>query len=184
MAFNAGTRLGAYEILSAVGAGGFGEVYKARDTRLNRTVAIKILSERVSNNAESRQRFEREAQTIAGLKHPNICVLYDIGQQDGTDFLVMEYIEGETLANRLTRGPLPLDQVLKVAIESAKSSLACATLQPPQMPSGNSKPRRGALDVAATLLQRVFDGGAAALLDICFENQLRKILGLGRSPSR
>src|SRR2546425_1924181 len=119
MALKAGTRLGAYEILSAIGAGGFGAVYKARDTRLNRTVAIKVLSEQISNNTESRQRFEREAQTIAGLKHPNICVLYDVGRQDGIDFLVMEYIEGETLANRLTRGPLPLDLALKVAIEIA-----------------------------------------------------------------
>src|SRR5438876_9900010 len=119
MALQVGAKLGVYEILGALGAGGFGAVYKARDTRLNRTVAIKVLSEHVSNNTESRQRFEREAQTIAGLKHPNICVLHDVGQQDGIDFLVMEYIEGETLANRLRRGPLPLDQALKVAIEIA-----------------------------------------------------------------
>src|SRR5471030_773008 len=119
MALKTGDRIGSFEILSSIGAGGFGAVYKARDTRLNRTVAIKVLSEHISSNTEARQRFEREAQTIAGLKHPNICVLHDVGQQDGIDFLVMEYIEGETLANRLTRGPLPLDQALKVAIEIA-----------------------------------------------------------------
>src|SRR5439155_16516417 len=99
MIFTAGSKLGPYEILSAIGAGGQGEVYKARDTRLNRTVAIKVLSSHFSDNAEMKARFEREAQTIAGLNHPNICVLYDcvlydVGHQDGTDYLVMEYLEG------------------------------------------------------------------------------------------
>src|SRR5215470_8306257 len=103
-----GTRLGPYEILSPLGAGGMGEVYKASDTRLNRTVAIKVLPTHFSENAEMKQRFEREAQTIAALNHPNICTLYDVGQQAGVDFLVMEYLQGETLAQRLTRGALPL----------------------------------------------------------------------------
>src|SRR5262245_24143148 len=104
MTFNAGTKLGPYEILSAIGAGGQGEVYQARDTRLNRTVAIKVLSAHLSENTEMKARFEREAQTIAGLNHPHICVLYDVGHQDGTDYLVMEYLEGQTLAaNRRRR---------------------------------------------------------------------------------
>jgi Tol biopolymer transport system component/predicted Ser/Thr protein kinase len=112
-----GTQLGPYEILSAIGAGGMGEVYRARDTRLDRIVAIKILPDHLSDRAELRERFEREARTIASLNHPHICTLYDIGHQDGTDFLVMEYLEGETLAERLKKGPLPLDQVLQHAIE-------------------------------------------------------------------
>ena len=114
-----GERLGPYEVLSAIAAGGMGEVYKARDTRLNRIVAIKVLPEQFANRAELRQRFEREARTIASLNHAHICTLYDVGQQDGTDYLVMEYLEGETLAERLKKGALPLEQVLKYAIEIA-----------------------------------------------------------------
>jgi len=117
MAIQAGQRLGPYEILSAIGAGGMGEVYRARDTRLERIVAVKILPDHLSDKAELRERFEREARTVASLNHPHICTLHDIGQQDGTDFLVMEYLEGETLAERLKKGPLPLDQVLQYAIE-------------------------------------------------------------------
>src|SRR6202007_244348 len=117
MAILSGKRLGPYEILSPIGAGGMGEVYRARDTRLERVVAVKILPDHLSDRAELRERFEREARTIASLNHPHICPLYDIGQQDGTDFLVMEYLEGETLAERLKKGPLPLDQVLQYAIE-------------------------------------------------------------------
>src|SRR5438874_10204041 len=119
MALTSGTRLGPYEILAPLGAGGMGEVYRARDTRLDRTVAVKILPAHLSSNPEARHRFEREARTIASLNHANICTLHDIGRQDGTDFLVMEYLEGETLAVRLTKGPLPLDQVLRSAIEIA-----------------------------------------------------------------
>src|SRR6202521_5001845 len=114
-----GRRLGPYEILSAIGAGGMGEVYKARDNRLDRIVAIKVLPTHLADRPELRERFEREARTIATLNHPHICTLYDIGQQDGTDYLVMEYLEGETLAQRLKKGPLPLDQVLRYAIEIA-----------------------------------------------------------------
>src|SRR5215813_3994146 len=117
----AGTRLGHYEILSAIGAGGMGEVYKARDTRLNRQVAVKILPEHVSHDPERKQRFEREAQTIASLDHPNICVLYDVGHESGTDFLVMEYLEGQTLADRLQKGPLPLDDVIEYATQIASA---------------------------------------------------------------
>jgi eukaryotic-like serine/threonine-protein kinase len=115
----AGSRLGPYEILSPIGAGGMGEVYKARDTRLDRTVAIKVLPDHLSKNEEVRQRFEREAKTISQLSHPHICALYDVGNQDGVEFLVMEYLEGETLADRLSKGPLPLEQTLRYGIEIA-----------------------------------------------------------------
>jgi serine/threonine protein kinase len=144
MSLQPGTHLGPYEILAQIGAGGMGEVYKARDPRLNRIVAIKTLPAHLAERAELRERFKREAETIANLKHPNICVLYDIGYQQlplediasasdvasrqagasgapgpsqGVHYLVMEYLEGETLAHRLLKGPLPLDQVLKYAIE-------------------------------------------------------------------
>ncbi len=119
MPLAAGTRLGPYEILSPIGAGGMGEVYKARDTRLERTVAVKVLPPHVADRPEFRQRFEREARAIAALNHPHICTLHDIGEQDGIHFLVMEHLEGETVAARLGRGPLPVDQVLAYAIEIA-----------------------------------------------------------------
>jgi len=119
MAIFPGQRLGPHEILSAIGAGGMGEVYKARDTRLDRIVAIKVLPAHLADRADLRERFEREARTIASLNHPHICTLYDIGHQDGTDFLVMEYLEGETLAQRLLKGPLPLEQVMQYAVEIA-----------------------------------------------------------------
>src|SRR5713226_5840358 len=114
-----GTRLGPYEILAPLGAGGMGEVYKARDTRLERTVAVKVLPSHLSSSAEVRQRFEREAKTISQLSHPHICALYDVGNQDGVEFLVMEYLEGETLADRLAKGPLPLEQTLRYGVEIA-----------------------------------------------------------------
>src|SRR6202163_2593785 len=119
MAILTGRRLGPYEILSAIGAGGMGEVYKARDTRLDRIVAIKVLPTHLADRSELRERFEREARTIASLNHPHICTLFDIGQQDGIDYLVMEYLEGEMLAQRLLKGSLPLEQVLQYAIEIA-----------------------------------------------------------------
>ena len=112
-----GRRIGPYEILSAIGAGGMGEVYKARDNRLARVVAIKVLPTHLADSSELRERFDREAKTIASLNHPHICVLHDIGQQDGIDYLVMEYLEGETLAQRLAKGSLPIPQVLQYAIE-------------------------------------------------------------------
>src|SRR5580692_8505417 len=117
MGLVAGTKLGPYEIQSALGAGGMGEVYRARDTRLERTVAIKILPERLSSNSELRARFEREARAVSSLNHPHICHLYDIGSQDGTAYLVMEYLEGETLADRLRKSALPLKQVLEFGVQ-------------------------------------------------------------------
>ena len=112
-------RLGPYEIVARVGAGGMGEVYKATDTRLGRTVAIKVLPAHVAGDPAFRARLEREAKAISSLNHPHICTLHDIGHQDGTDFLVMEYLEGETLSYRLTQGPLPLTQALQTGIEIA-----------------------------------------------------------------
>ncbi len=114
-----GTKLGPYEIQSPIGAGGMGEVYRARDTRLDRVVAVKILPSHLSGSPEAKQRFEREARAISSLSHPNICHLYDVGSQDEIDYLVMEYLEGETLASRVDRGPLPVEQALRVATEIA-----------------------------------------------------------------
>jgi Tol biopolymer transport system component len=117
MALTAGTRLGPYEIVSPIGAGGMGEVYCARDTRLDRTVAIKILPSHLAEYPQAKERFDREARSISSLSHPNICHLYDVGVQDGTSYLVMEYLEGETLADRLRKGPLPPDQFFRIANE-------------------------------------------------------------------
>src|ERR1700740_3259253 len=117
MSLTSGARVGPYEVISAAGAGGMGEVYRARDTRLDRTVAIKILPAHLSDNPEAKQRFDREARAISSLNHPNICTLHDVGHQDGIDYLVMEFLEGETLADRLRKGPLPLQQTLKYGIE-------------------------------------------------------------------
>jgi eukaryotic-like serine/threonine-protein kinase len=108
MALTNGTKLGPYEIVSSLGAGGMGEVYRARDTRLERNVAIKILPAQFSSDPVRKQRFEREAKMISSLNHPHICVLHDVGHQDGIDYLVMECVEGETLAKRLEKGALPL----------------------------------------------------------------------------
>ncbi len=116
---NNGTKLGPYEIVAPLGAGGMGEVYRARDTRLDRTVAIKILNSQLVASPELRARFEREAKVISQLQHPNICVLHDIGSENSTDFLVMEFLDGESLAERVKRGPLPTDELLKIAIEIA-----------------------------------------------------------------
>src|SRR5215468_4097508 len=101
MPISPGTKLGPYEIVSPLGAGGMGEVYRARDTRLDRTVAIKVLASHLSASPELKQRLDREARAISSLNHPNICQLYDIGSHDGSHFLVMEFLEGETLADRL-----------------------------------------------------------------------------------
>jgi eukaryotic-like serine/threonine-protein kinase len=119
MTLSAGTRLGPYELVAPIGAGGMGEVYRAKDTRLERTVAVKVLPAHLSSSPESRQRFEREAKTISQLSHPHICALYDVGNQDGVEFLVMEYLEGETLSERLLKGALPFEQVLRYGIEIA-----------------------------------------------------------------
>ena len=114
-----GTKLGPYEIVAPLGAGGMGEVYRARDTRLERAVAVKILPAQFSSDPIRKQRFEREAKTISSLNHPNICTLHDIGSQDGVDYLVMECVEGETLAKRLEKGALPVEQVLKLGAQIA-----------------------------------------------------------------
>src|SRR6202790_5134646 len=115
MPLAAGTRLGPYEVQSPLGAGGMGEVYRARDTRLDRIVAVKVLAYHLSSSPELKQRMEREARAISALNHPNICHLYDIGSQDGTDYLVMEFLEGETLAERLRKGAMPLNEIIKIA---------------------------------------------------------------------
>jgi eukaryotic-like serine/threonine-protein kinase len=119
MLFSEGTRLGPYEITAAIGAGGMGEVYKAHDTRLDRTVAIKVLPSTLVGDAHARQRFAREARAIAALSHPHICPLFDIGHEEGADYLVMEYLEGESLATRLARSRIPLEQAMRYAMEVA-----------------------------------------------------------------
>jgi eukaryotic-like serine/threonine-protein kinase len=119
MAIEAGAKLGPYEVLAPLGAGGMGEVYKARDTRLDRTVAIKVLPAHLSSDPARRQRFEREAKAISALNHPHICTLYDVGREGETNYLVMEYLEGETLAARLEKAPLPTEQLLKIGSEVA-----------------------------------------------------------------
>ncbi len=121
MALTSGTKLGPYEIIAPLGAGGMGEVHQARDTRLDRTVAIKILPAHLSDDTVRRQRFEREAKAVSGLNHPHICTLYDIGRQGGVDFIVMEYVEGVTLAARLEKGPLPTTEVLEYGIQLASA---------------------------------------------------------------
>src|SRR5580698_5819998 len=121
MALTTGTKLGPYEIQSSLGAGGMGEVYRARDTRLGRDVAIKVLPSHLGSDPDLKARFEREAKAISALSHPHICHLYDIGAQDGTDYLVMELLDGETLADRLKKGPLPLKQALQYGIEIAEA---------------------------------------------------------------
>ncbi|HQR44897.1 MAG TPA: serine/threonine-protein kinase, partial [Thermoanaerobaculia bacterium] len=114
MAMRSGEKLGPYEIVGLLGAGGMGEVYRARDTRLGREVAVKVLPARFAADAEMRERFEREARTISQLSHPNICSIFDVGSHEGTAYLVMELLEGESLADRIARGPLPLSQALRV----------------------------------------------------------------------
>jgi Tol biopolymer transport system component len=121
MPLPSGTRLGPYEILTPLGAGGMGEVYKASDTRLDRTVAIKVLPADLAADVEFRARFDREAKTISQLNHPQICTLYDVGTDQSTAFLVLEYLEGETLAARLARGALPLPEALSIAIDIASA---------------------------------------------------------------
>ncbi|MCX6593865.1 MAG: serine/threonine-protein kinase [Acidobacteria bacterium] len=119
MPLSPGDQLGPYEILAPLGAGGMGVVFKARDTRLDRTVAVKVLPEHIAKRDDLRARFEREARAVASLNHPNICTLLDIGSQDGAGYIVMELIEGETLAARIAKGAIPLDQALKFSIQIA-----------------------------------------------------------------
>src|ERR1700736_5356620 len=119
MALTSGAKLGPYEIVSPLGAGGMGEVYRARDTRLERDVAVKVLPANLSSDPSLRQRLEREAKAVSKLSHPHICTLHDIGHQDGVDFLVMELVEGETLEHRLIKGPLPSEQTIRFAAQIA-----------------------------------------------------------------
>ncbi|MGA2001276.1 MAG: LpqB family beta-propeller domain-containing protein [Terriglobales bacterium] len=177
MTLQAGTKLGPYEIQSVAGAGGMGEVYRARDTRLERTVAIKVLPSHLSSNADLKQRFEREARAISSLSHPHICTLHDVGSQDGIDFLVMEYLEGETLADRLAKGPLAIEQVLKIGSEVAdaldkahRQGIVHRDLKPANimltkagaklMDFGLAKPAAVAIGVAAGQLTKAGSGGA------------------------
>src|ERR1700687_443021 len=117
MPLSAGSRLGPYETLSAVGAGGMGEVYKARDTRLDRSVAIKVLPPELAADPQFHERFDREARAISQLAHPNICTLHDVGNQDGPASLVMELLDGQTLAARLAKGAIPAGEALAIAIQ-------------------------------------------------------------------
>ncbi|NNE09544.1 MAG: serine/threonine protein kinase, partial [Gemmatimonadetes bacterium] len=119
--FSPGASLGPYKVVEPLGAGGMGEVFKARDTRLDRIVALKILPQHLSSSEELRQRFEREARAISKLSHPHVCQLYDIGHESGISYLVMEYLEGETLAQRLAKGPIPLAETLKYGAQIAEA---------------------------------------------------------------
>ncbi|KAA3632148.1 MAG: serine/threonine protein kinase, partial [Calditrichaeota bacterium] len=121
MSLEAGKSLGPYKIIEKAGAGGMGEVFKAQDTRLDRIVAVKILPAKVAGMPDFKQRFEREAKAISSLNHANICTLYDIGKEDGYDFLVMEYIEGETLADRLAKGQMSYEETLNISIKIASA---------------------------------------------------------------
>ena len=165
MKVSSGSRLGPYEVVALLGAGGMGEVWKARDTRLDRSVAIKILPSEFADNAQLKQRFEREAKTISQLNHPHICMLHDVGHDDGTDYLVMELLEGESLAERLAKGPLPLDQVLRIGIEIA-SALDRAHRQGVvhrDLKPGNIMITRGGAKLLDFGLAKMSSGGALSL---------------------
>ena len=124
MALTSGTKLGPYEVQAPLGAGGMGEVYRALDTRLSRTVAVKVLASTLPSSPELKQRMEREARAISSLNHPHICQLYDIGSHNGADFLVMEFLEGETLAERLRKGSMPLPEIYRIGIAIAEALAA------------------------------------------------------------
>ena len=124
MALLPGSRVGSYEVLELVGAGGMGEVYRSRDVRLRRTVALKTLGAQFEGNPQARARFKREARAVAALNHPNICDIHDVGEWEGQDFLVMEFVEGETLQHRLARGPLPVDDLLHIGTQIASALVA------------------------------------------------------------
>ena len=119
MSLEVGTKLGPYEVIAPLGMGGMGEVFRARDTRLDRTVAIKVLNSALVATPDLKARFEREARAISSLSHPHICALFDVGAQDGVEYLVLEYLQGETIAERLQKGPLSLEQVVTIGCEVA-----------------------------------------------------------------
>jgi serine/threonine-protein kinase len=164
-----GSRLGPYEITGPLGAGGMGEVYRAKDTRLDRSVAVKILPSHLSDDAHLRQRFEREAKLISSLNHPHVCALYDVGRQDGIDYLVMELLEGETLAQRLTKGPLSLDLVLSLGIQIAdaldkvhRQGIVHRDLKPGNIMLTRSGAKLLDFGLAKASLPRLDDGATAA----------------------
>ncbi len=164
MTLAAGTRLGPYEILAPLGAGGMGEVYKARDTRLDRMVAIKILPAHLASNAQFRERFDREARAISHVEHPHICALYDVGEEDGTSFLVMQYLDGDTLSARLAKGALPLDQALTIAIQiaSALDQAHRAGITHRDLKPGNVMLTKSGVKVLDFGLAKLHPGGAVA----------------------
>jgi eukaryotic-like serine/threonine-protein kinase len=163
MRLNSGTKLGSYEISAALGAGGMGEVYRARDTRLGRVVALKVLRPDLASDGDSRARFEREARAVASLNHPHICALYDVGRDGDVDFLVLEHLEGETLADRIARGALPLEDALRIAIEFAGALAGahrCGVIHRDLKPTNVMLTRHGAklLDFGLARLRRGGDG--------------------------
>jgi dipeptidyl aminopeptidase/acylaminoacyl peptidase len=165
MGLTAGTRLGPYEIQAPIGAGGQGEVYRARDTRLERSVAVKVLPDYLSASPEVRQRFEREAKTISQLSHPHICALYDVGRESETDYLVMELLEGELLSDRIQKGPLPLEQVLRFGIEIADAL--------------DKAHRQGIVHRDLKPANVMLTRSGVKLLDFGLAKELRRELGLG-----
>src|SRR5689334_11599696 len=124
MGIEPGVRLGPYEIVAPLGSGGMGEVYRARDTRLDRTVAIKVLPSEFASDPQLRDRFDREARAISSLNHPHICTLHDVGHERGLDFLVLEYLEGATLESRLAAGSLPFNEAMRIAMEIVEALVA------------------------------------------------------------
>ncbi len=188
MALAAGGRLGRYEIIAPLGNGGMGEVYRARDTRLDRTVAIKVLSSQLSQNADLKARLEREARAISAFNHNSICTLHDVGHQDGIDFLVMEYLEGETLAERLLKkGPLPLEQLLNIAIEIAdaldtahRAGIVHRDLKPGNVMLTRSGAKLMDFGLAKPVASPTFGGGASALaLDLTRSGALSPVTERG-----
>ena len=169
MTLISGLKLGRYEIKSPLGAGGMGEVYLARDTRLDRTVAIKILPKHLTEKPQAKQRFEREARVISSLQHPNICTLYDVGLQGGTDFLVMEFLDGETLGHRLARGSLRSEQMLKIGIEiceGLENAHQCGVVHRDLKPGNIMLTKTGAKLLDFGLAQRLEVAPAASLTSL------------------
>jgi serine/threonine protein kinase/Tol biopolymer transport system component len=165
MRFPCGSQFGPYEILDSIGAGGMGEVYRARDTRLDRVVAIKVLRAPMAERPEIRQRFEREARVVSALNHARICTLYDIGRQDDIDYLVMEYLNGETLAERLKKGALPQDQILRIAIEVADAldRAHCTGITHRDLKPGNIMLTKDGAKVLDFGLAKIAEGSRPAL---------------------
>ena len=174
---SAGTRLGPYEVVAPLGAGGMGQVYRGRDTRLDRSVAIKVLPPHLAEDTELRRRFEREARVISSLSHPHICTLFDIGQHEGVEFLVMELLEGETLAERLRRGPMPAEQVLTIGIEIA-DALEKAHKQGSGIVHRDLKPANIMLTKAGA---KLLDFGLAKYTVSAAQEAVRSTLAIGDS---